>query len=742
MADPFAGWRARGRLAAAAAVLALAVPIPAGADSPSPSPTVAPTLPISVRLSSLTPLAPQHGDVLRLTGTLRNVSSQPVSDLQVQFRYDPTHIGSRSQFDNYLPGCNDSRTYSPLPLPGDTGPNGVVTSRTLPPGRSERFSLQVPVDSLSLDRPWQVFAIGVQVNGSTTQGFGGVGGLRTVLPWAPVELENAGAGAPTQVAWVWPLVDQPHRSVATTFTDDALARSLAPSGRLGELLAAGVAAQNQQPAPAPPVKKKTKKAVKPPPRQVAVSPVPVTWAVDPMLVEDAELMAGGYKVTGNSHGSTTGSGTDSAKTWLAQLRAAVSKSDLLALPYADPDVVAAEHNGLQAEVQVATNRGQTMLSRALQTGPLTYAWPPGGFLDEGTLDTLFAAGVSTVLLDDRAVPPATDPSVTPSAHTSIRGRDGNLDALLTDHTLDCVVMTGNHDRSTQRLATQRFLAETLMIQAERPSNQRTVVVTPDRRWAPDPAYAAALVSGTGKVPWIRPVSLSEALASPPSPVTRLGLTYPPQAHFGELSDTYLQQVVTLQRSADYFAEILQTGDPNARAFDDALLRTLSSAWRTQPDRAASFRDRVADTLSATKHKVRIASAPGSFVTLTSHSGTVPVTVANELGTPVRVTVEISSQHLQVSGGGRVAETIPPHRQIAVDVRATARTSGVFPLDVTLLTPNGHPYDGTQHLFVRSTAYGLVAIVITGGATGMLLIAVVIRLVRRGLTARRAATGTA
>jgi len=87
------------------------------------------------------------------------------------------------------------------------------------------------------------------------------------------------------------------------------------------------------------------------------------------------------------------------------------------------------------------------------------------------------------------------------------------------------------------------------------------------------------------------------------------------------------------------------------------------------------------------------------------------------------------------------QIIQPHRQIAVDVRAEARTSGVFQLDVALLTPTGRTYESEQ-LFVRSTAYGSVAILITAGATGVLLLAVIVRLVRRALAARRPATGQA
>ena len=172
-----------------------------------------------------------------------------------------------------------------------------------------------------------------------------------------------------------------------------------------------------------------------------------------------------------------------------------------------------------------------------------------------------------------------------------------------------------------------------------------------------------------------------------------------------------------------------------------MLRALSSGWRGQRQLASKFLDDATAQLNVTMHKVHIASLPNSFVTLTSHSGTVPITVSNELDTSVSVVVGISSQHLAVTGGGRKQQTIAPHRQIAVDVRAEARTSGVFSLDVALLTPTGRTYE-TEQLFVRSTAYGSVAILITAGATGVLLLAVIVRLVRRALAARRPAPGPA
>jgi len=732
-------------LVAALLALAAATPIPASGETPSPQ---QPPLPVTVQLTDLEPIAPQPGDVLHITGLLHNISTTAISDLAVTLLYNPNHIGSRSQFDDYAePRAEDCLPACPLPLPPDqaSAATPALAATSLAPGAGESFSISVPVNTLTLDRPWEVFELGVQVSGSTPNGFGAVGGLRTFLPWAP--RTTAGAGSTTQVAWVWPLVDSPHRTVGPTFTDDTLARSLGAGGRLDNLLQAGAEAQAQTTPPAPPAPKKKGKHPKPAPQPATVLSVPVTWAVDPMLVEDAAMMAGGYKAAGN-HGTVVGTGTAAAKKWLNDLRAAAAKSDVLALPYADPDLVAADREAaddkaLATEIQVAINSGQKLIASDLGTTPLADSWPPGGFLDQSTLNTLFAAGVTTVVLDDRALEPLIAPNLTPSANTTINARDGTFDALLTDHILDGVVDAGAADPTVQRLAVQRFLAETLMIQAEQPFLPRTIVVAPDRRWAPSATYAAALASDTGKVPWITPVGLSTASTTVEAPkLARAALRYPSQARHAELSGDYLSGVADVKQDADEFAAILTPGDPSARAFDDGILRTLSSAWRSDPGTAYEFRQRVNDALATTMKKVHIASAPDSFVTLTSHSGTVPVTVANDLDTPVHIGVAISSQHLQVSRGGRVTELIPAHRQIAVDVRATARTSGVFPLQVELLTPDfDKVYDKTQ-LFVRSTAYGAVAILITALATGVLLLAVVIRLGRRARAASRSTTAAA
>jgi hypothetical protein len=204
-------------------------------------------------------------------------------------------------------------------------------------------------------------------------------------------------------------------------------------------------------------------------------------------------------------------------------------------------------------------------------------------------------------------------------------------------------------------------------------------------------------------------------------------------------------VRALKARIDTFAAVLPSGSALARSFDDALLRTLSSGWRSDVALGTQQRAAVRSELDGQMHRVYIASKPRSLVTLTSHSGVVPITVGNDLDTPVRVVVKINAgQHLRIPGAGRVAKTIPAHRRVPFDLHAAARTSGVFPLTVQLFTPNppGAAYDEPIQLFVRSTAYGSVALLITGGATVVLLVAVGVRLTRRWLGARAAARGTA
>lgn len=718
--------RCRALLAPAIAVAVGLAPLVAAGTSiaPATSAGAATTNPIQITLRSLRPIAPQPGDTLVVAGTLTNVSDVPVTGLYYELKIGTSAIGSRGAFDSYA-GATDQ----PLPIDMAAASPAIAAGETsLSPDSSEPFRITVPVASLDLPSTlWQVRELAVSV---TDEDLTVVGTLRTFLPWAP--RDAPGNGLPTRVAWLWPLSDRPHRDGAGTWYDDNLAPELAAGGRLSNLLAAGLAAEQQRPAR----------------RHAHTADVPVTWAIDPMLAGEIRAMTAGYRVTAPSGSTTAGTGTTSAKNWLGQLRTALGQSgvDVLPLPYADPDVVAAVRAGFSTAIGVATATGRTLLQQVL--GPvsmLRYGWPPGGFADQRSVDALLAAGDTTVVLSDEALPVVGGPpAATPNAHTTLTTSIGTVDTLLTDSVLSSDVDAGADNPALARTALQRYLAETLMIQAELPFDQRDVVVAPDQRWDPTASYADALLADTGKVPWIQPVSLSTVDASAPTTSVQRGpLRYPVGARRNELPGPYLQRLSGLRNEIADFSAILPQGDSAIRGYTTDEQQALSAAWRGQPALASDVLGRVQSTVHAAMSQVHIASLGGSFVTLTSHGGKVPVTIANDLGEPVQVTVQLeANQRLSLAGRGRVAVPIAAHQVKVVDVHAAAKTSGVFPLEVQLLTPKGHTYGKPVELFVRSTVYGTIALAITGAATGALLIAVAVRLVRRARAARRSSTAPA
>lgn len=726
--------RLRGSVAVPLAVGLVVSPVCFGLP-PATATTPLDTLPISVTLTALRPIAPQPGDTLVLRGTLANNSAEPVSGLAVQLRMGGA-LSARSTFDAYADDSTGSVNALPISL---TGAQPLPTA-TLDAGERESFRLESVLNPATTGLPtagWQVRELGVAITGLTSFGAGTVGALRTFLPWAP---RDAIGPKPLKVAWLWPLVDRPHRGSTPVWRDDDLAPELASNGRLTGLLAAAATAAHQ--APPPPTthrhhKRPTQTSTAHPPAQ----DVPVTWAIDPMLLDDAFTMRDDYEVA-HAPKPATVPGSAPARSWLGALRTATSGAEVVTLPYGDPDVAAAVRNGLATLVGVAATTGKDLTQRLLPgANLLSAAWPPGGFIDQRAVDALFSDGATSLVLADAALPPVIAPNETPSALASLVTAAGTIPTALSDSILSAAITEGAETPGASRLTLQRYLAETLMIEAEAPSDQRSIVVAPGRRWAPTPTLAAALLADTGKVPWLGSTTVGTILAGQATtPIQRQPLTYPGDARRAELPPPYIRGVGRQQHLLSQLTNILPPGDSETRPFSTALLRALSSAWRGEGAARRPWLDAFAGSLDSMISGVRIVSARYSTVTLTGHGGKVPVTIANDLHAPVTITVQLenASQRLALPHNGRVKVEIPAERQTTVDVHATSKTSGVFPLQVQLLTPSGQKYGKAVQLYVRSTVYGTITLVITGAATAALLLAVGFRLTRRALAARRAA----
>src|SRR5207247_1254040 len=127
--------------------------------------------------------------------------------------------------------------------------------------------------------------------------------------------------------------------------DDTLAASFATTGRLGGLVAA--VAQ----------------------RAPLGSPVRagLCLAVDPDLVETASVMSQGYEVVGANGVTSAGTGAAVAGQWLTQLQSVAKGGCVVALPYADADLVALDRGGLGDAASRALVTGRQILANLLQS---------------------------------------------------------------------------------------------------------------------------------------------------------------------------------------------------------------------------------------------------------------------------------------------------------------------------------------------------------------------------------------
>lgn len=691
LGHPWGRWT--GRLATAAVLGLLLGALGAGAAPRADAATG-----VRIDLTALTPAVATSGSTLEAAGTVDNAGAV-VRDARVRLRLSDTRLNSRAELAAYADGTLPSRDGQVVveePL-GDLA-HGSRTS----------FDLQQALDQVSALSGFGVYALGVEVVGSRGGGTSRLALTRTQLPWVPASPDFR----PTGFSWVWPLVGRPVRLADGTFADDSLAKDLAPGGRLTRLLDAG---------------------------SRLAQGAAVTWAVDPDLVETVADMADGYPVVAANGGTVAGGGQVLAQRWLAALRAATAGAPVLALPYADPDLVAVVHGGGPSDLALSTTVGSQSLSALLPQATLQggMSWPVDGFLDKDTLAGLARNGTTSVVLDGRALPSTIDLSYTPAGRARLASGAGRpVAALLADPGLADLLGRGRL-RHTALVSAQRVVAETAMITSELPSTgtSRTIVAMPPRRWDPSQAFLDRLVT-LAAAPWQAPVGLATLAATPPPEVDRGRLTYPRSAARAQLPAAYLTGVTELASEINNFAAILTDRTQLVPGLETSVRRLESSAWRGREEERNIRKDREGTYLDGLRRSVHVQL--GSF-TFGSRSGTFPVTLVNELPQAVQVVLRLAPQtpRLRLSDPPALI-AIGPKQKRQVEVKASAVAGGPVVVDATLHTPGGALYSQPVQLQVNITQIGTVALIITVGAAVVLFLAAGIRVAGRLRAARRSA----
>jgi hypothetical protein len=668
---------------------------------------------LSIAIDSLSSRVARPGSTIVVKGTITNHTGGPLSSVQVQLETSSAYFPSRSQMTEYLAGSDAYFLYASL------GAGWGATS-TLHNGSTMTWTASFQVSSAGYAKFGVYPLVAQAMNAYVPQA-----SARTFLPyWDSKEPPSR----KLDIAWIWPLIDQPQQGTCRrTLSTSQLAASFAPGGRLNGLLTTGL--------------------------QYSGS-THLTWAVDPALLSDATVMTQRYKVgVGNAlcTGTTGMPASAAAASWLSQLRTGAAGDPMFVTPYADPDVSALTHAGLDAEISRAYTVGNQEAAAALHrsfgqspsaTGQgaaqATIAWPEGGMADASVLTSLARHGqAGTTVLSSDLMPLV--PGVTFLPDNAIAqaptGIGTTMNVLLADSGLTSLLAsaTAGASQGSQFAVTQDFLAETAMITAEAPNSRHSLVVAPPSRWSPSAAEAATLLALTS-APWLRPVPLATLAAQHPSPEAHRKALPPVKVAPGELSANYMSKVKEVSADAGLYSSLLyQPGPDVLQMLGGAVAATESSAWRGKASLGGwTTLNEVGSYFVSGARQVKIIG--GNKVLLAGTSGATPVSVFNGLPETVQVQVRaLLPPGSQLTIGDFNALITVPSQQIkTVRMPVHSAALGSTMMQLQLVTKEGMPLPEEPQMFsVQSTRFGRALLILIGAALGVLVLTSLARWIRRG-----------
>lgn len=656
----------------------------------------------ALTITSLSPKYAGPTDKITVTGTLTNDTPAPISGITIVLESSPAWLSSRAQLRRYAAGAN--WVLSPL--------SSATWSRTKPlaPSATTWWTIRVRASVIGMTR-FGVYPLAAAA--FTTAGLP-LGFSRTFLPYWPGKAFRHPARQ--RISWIWPLIDQPQLGPCGELSSNELASSVA-DGRLARLLAIGGRYGG---------------------------PAKITWAIDPALLSDVHAMAARYTVGGgpDCHGGTSMPGSTAARHWLSSVSAVGRTEPTFLTPYGDADINGLIQGNLASSLAASYQLGTTVAGQMLgwrngnpPASVLTgVAWPASGSADLSVVETLAAVdGVKTLLLDSTAISAPAGSASTGVAST-LNGEGGHMRVLLADHTLtDLLNSASSANSAGSRFAVrQRFLAETAMIAAEDPAQARAIVVAPPRRWDPPPGLAAGLLRATTSVPWLRPVTASTLLSG-----TLPRRSAPARSRPSQTTAEFTRRLTVLDRDARLLGSVRVGPDDHLA---EAMAGVGSSAWIS----TAAGRRHAQARIALIERYIRAqltgvtASGPGRAITLGGLSGTVLVSISNQLSYPVRVRILLrfpADSSLRITGPTGPVEVAAQTVQ-TVKLKATAARTGTTVVRLGLAAASGQPLPtGTVSVTIQATHFGTLALIVLAIALSIFVLTSATRAMRRGRGSR-------
>jgi hypothetical protein len=332
----------------------------------------------------------------------------------------------------------------------------------------------------------------------------------------------------------------------------------------------------------------------------------------------------------------------------------------------------------------------------------------------GGLDRLREVGIDQVVFEEAELEPLvrditlTSPFVVETAEGR-RVAAAAADAALSAH----------FDTDDPVLGAHQLLADLSVLFFDSPGvAQRGVVVLPPADWPPSDAFLDVLLEGLSQATILRPAVLDELLedvatATTPEGEPLVRALVPVQA--GSLSAIADPVRLVRLRMTGYRSML----PPEEEVYPQLEKRLLAAqAAGLSGDRRAAYLQGINRAID---EDIGLIEAPGrQSVTLTAREGVIPLTFRNATGRPVVVTVRLESDKLEFPEGESQTFTLAD-RSTTARFEVLARTSGAFPLRVTVTSPECCLELTRTRFTVRSTAVSGVGVFLSIGAALFLLV---------------------
>ena len=689
-------------------VVATLLGIPTGsAHAAAPEPADQRT-PLAVTIDSLTPsVIPRKGPV-RVTGSVTNRDDQTWTNIKVYA----------------FASGSPMTTSAELAEAAATGPSAYVGDRILTagtydsidelaPGQTVHYSLTVPRSELPAEPG--VYWFGTHALGYNSDGGDSLadGRARTFLPYVPPTNKTVDTAL---VIPIRRLVS--HAADGSIGSLDLWTETLSPGGPLRSLVDLGAAA----------------------------GPRPVSWLVDPAIVDAARRLQAGNPGRslaptvradqGEDGGSASpspsgspgaGGGNDGAEptpaeedaarvaaTWLDRLHEALDGGEILSLPYGDVDVAASADHDRRVYRRARKRSTGGLQPWGLPTTPAVSS--PTGYLDAAGLRLVEPS--ATVLLTDRMFGSRAPAVAQTAGHTLGVTSSGAVSGG-----------PGPDERLAPLAMRQRIVSEAAL-RLLTPGRKPLIAVFPST-WSPDS------VSGFWEgldLDWLQLTTVRTAMQRQGTEVPLDRLDYPETQAGLELDASSFTAAHDLVRAGDTLQNLLTQNDQVASEVRDEAATDLSYASRLRPDSARISADQSRTWIEGRLRQVTV-DAPKAVI-LSSGSGRFAATVSNGLDQPVSVKIHaVSDPPLKIAVPTETID-LGPESRTTVLLNASSSAVGIRTVTLLLTDVDDVPLGSSDAVPIRSNRVSNVIWLIVGTGVALLFGAIVVRLFRRVRAARR------